>query len=220
MRRRLFTFAAAVSLVLCVATVVLWASPRPHQVNWTSQTPSSDYWAGYDGTTLYLWRADRVSEADIQAELVAVKSMPETTWRGDNWRHHLGPDLSWLQRKNVTPGCDGTPGTETDGVVFYIARGTISLHDRSERFGFISFGPLPGSWWCLYVSMWVPFLTFALLPAIAARPLFRYARSLIRQWLFRAEGMCIKCGYNLTGNISGICPECGTACTTSETPAG
>ena len=25
-------------------------------------------------------------------------------------------------------------------------------------------------------------------------------------------GMCQKCGYNLRGNISGICPECGTPC--------
>jgi hypothetical protein len=23
------------------------------------------------------------------------------------------------------------------------------------------------------------------------------------------EGLCLKCGYNLTGNVSGICPECG-----------
>ena len=25
-------------------------------------------------------------------------------------------------------------------------------------------------------------------------------------------GHCLKCGYNLTGNVSGICPECGTPC--------
>ncbi len=25
-------------------------------------------------------------------------------------------------------------------------------------------------------------------------------------------GMCVTCGYNLFGNISGICPECGVAC--------
>ena len=25
------------------------------------------------------------------------------------------------------------------------------------------------------------------------------------------EGYCSKCGYDLTGNVSGICPECGTA---------
>lgn len=23
--------------------------------------------------------------------------------------------------------------------------------------------------------------------------------------------MCIACGYNLTGNVGGVCPECGTA---------
>ena len=23
-------------------------------------------------------------------------------------------------------------------------------------------------------------------------------------------GHCLDCGYNLTGNVSGICPECGT----------
>jgi hypothetical protein len=24
------------------------------------------------------------------------------------------------------------------------------------------------------------------------------------------DGLCQECGYNLTGNVSGICPECGT----------
>jgi hypothetical protein len=23
------------------------------------------------------------------------------------------------------------------------------------------------------------------------------------------EGLCLKCGYDLTGNVSGTCPECG-----------
>ena len=26
----------------------------------------------------------------------------------------------------------------------------------------------------------------------------------------RKPGQCIKCSYNLTGNESGVCPECGT----------
>jgi hypothetical protein len=25
------------------------------------------------------------------------------------------------------------------------------------------------------------------------------------------RGLCVKCGYDLTGNLSGTCPECGTA---------
>ena len=26
----------------------------------------------------------------------------------------------------------------------------------------------------------------------------------------RAKGLCVACGYDLTGNVSGVCPECGT----------
>jgi hypothetical protein len=25
------------------------------------------------------------------------------------------------------------------------------------------------------------------------------------------RGLCTRCGYDLTGNVSGVCPECGTA---------
>ena len=25
-----------------------------------------------------------------------------------------------------------------------------------------------------------------------------------------AHGLCLTCGYSLAGNISGVCPECGT----------
>ena len=30
-----------------------------------------------------------------------------------------------------------------------------------------------------------------------------------RRGLLRLPGTCQKCGYNLTGNVSGVCPECG-----------
>ncbi len=36
---------------------------------------------------------------------------------------------------------------------------------------------------------------------------------LVCRWLFRtqyARGYCQSCGYSLTGNVSGVCPECGT----------
>jgi hypothetical protein len=26
-----------------------------------------------------------------------------------------------------------------------------------------------------------------------------------------AKGQCLRCGYDLTGNVSGVCPECGSA---------
>jgi hypothetical protein len=31
----------------------------------------------------------------------------------------------------------------------------------------------------------------------------------------RASGHCVKCDYDLTGNVSGVCPECG--CKTEQT---
>jgi hypothetical protein len=38
-------------------------------------------------------------------------------------------------------------------------------------------------------------------------PLLRRARIEHR----RANGLCLACGYSLQGNVSGVCPECGTA---------
>ncbi|MEE8169607.1 MAG: hypothetical protein V3T70_03585 [Phycisphaerae bacterium] len=41
--------------------------------------------------------------------------------------------------------------------------------------------------------------------------------SALTAWFFRrdrrrfAEGSCQRCGYDLTGNVYGVCPECGTA---------
>jgi len=31
------------------------------------------------------------------------------------------------------------------------------------------------------------------------------------QMRFSKDPLCLNCGYNLTGNLSGVCPECGTA---------
>ena len=48
------------------------------------------------------------------------------------------------------------------------------------------------------------FIAFAAYPAIA------FIRGPLRRWRRRKKGLCIGCGYNLTGNVSGVCPECGT----------
>jgi hypothetical protein len=54
-------------------------------------------------------------------------------------------------------------------------------------------------------SLWLPFIVFAIYPALAL------VRGPLRRWRRRRRGMCLNCGYNLTGNVSGMCPECGEA---------
>lgn len=49
-------------------------------------------------------------------------------------------------------------------------------------------------WWLLSLTMLMPILW--LLRRIRSHP--------------RPSGFCETCGYNLTGNVSGVCPECGT----------
>ena len=48
------------------------------------------------------------------------------------------------------------------------------------------------------LPLWLPFLIVAFPTAI----LWRRER-----WI--PAGHCRECGYNLTGNVSGVCPECG-----------
>jgi len=55
----------------------------------------------------------------------------------------------------------------------------------------------------LYMPLWIPFFLFAGYPTIA------FIRGPVRRWRRRRTGLCQKCGYDLTGNVSGVCPECG-----------
>jgi len=57
--------------------------------------------------------------------------------------------------------------------------------------------------WCFYAVAGA----FGLYPAVA------FIRGPLRRWRHgryrRRRGLCSRCGYDLTGNVSGICPECG-----------
>ena len=66
--------------------------------------------------------------------------------------------------------------------------------------------PLHDSFVSLRFPLWVPFALTAILPALWV---WRRLRDRLTR---QADGMphCPKCDYNLTGNVSGICPECGT----------
>jgi len=64
-----------------------------------------------------------------------------------------------------------------------------------------SMGP---KWTKIVIPFWVPLGLFLLYPTLV----FIQVRRLKRR---QKMGHCKNCGYNLTGNVSGKCPECGTS---------
>jgi predicted amidophosphoribosyltransferase len=45
--------------------------------------------------------------------------------------------------------------------------------------------------------------------ALGAYPTVAFVRGPLRRRRRRKRGLCVNCAYDLTGNVSGICPECG-----------
>ncbi len=66
-------------------------------------------------------------------------------------------------------------------------------HDRGSYGRFVRIGS----------PFWIPFLVFGVYPAVT------FVRGPLRRWRRRRKGLCVRCGYNLRGNVSGVCPECG-----------
>ena len=60
----------------------------------------------------------------------------------------------------------------------------------------------------LHIPQW-PFLALALVFSIY--PALAFIRGPVRRWRRRKRGLCIRCGYNLTGLAEPRCPECGRA---------
>jgi hypothetical protein len=57
------------------------------------------------------------------------------------------------------------------------------------------------------LPLWALAVVLGLIPVVS---LLRWrVRSRVQQWR-TIRGRCLSCGYNLTGNTTGICPECGT----------
>ncbi len=57
----------------------------------------------------------------------------------------------------------------------------------------------------LKVPVWLPLMLLSVYPIIA------FVRGPLRRYRRRKRNQCDGCGYDLTGNESGRCPECGKA---------
>jgi hypothetical protein len=80
-------------------------------------------------------------------------------------------------------------------------RGGVSRHYFGPFFG----PDEPGAWYSDYWEFSIPFWAFVVLFALL---FLRWLRQVRRGKLLVLP--CPKCSYSLTGNVSGVCPECGT----------
>jgi hypothetical protein len=195
MIRRLFTVLSALSLLLCVAVVVLWV--RSYRVNETVAWYVNE-WDGWDGR----FRARGASSDSggvmffILRREAHLELEPDAHLRASFKRGN--PDLH-------------RPGYRTDPPAGYPYMGGHYKGWGRFGFGFYAGDRTPPSWpmshddLFLVVPHWLLVLAAALLPA-------RWALARRRQRRSRrsALGLCPRCGYDLRAT-PGRCPECGSA---------
>jgi hypothetical protein len=132
----------------------------------------------------------------------------------------LGDDWSYSNFKAVRPY---ELGTEDGVLVVQVWRDVPLQTQRDDRWRLYSetlelgiwysgsyYPPggfsLEGAFYQVRVPLWLLILLAAVWPA---RRLYMLTRAERRK---RHEPQCEHCGYNLTGNMSSVCPECGAAC--------
>lgn len=169
MRRRLFTIATALSLVLCVATAVLWA--RSFRVQDSIAWQKSDHIlvASSQGRLWVFCWVSKPAGGAVPAQLRRETMQPQVL------------DVSrqrWVIHYFHLPGLTVRTGAAD------IARALFDV-TISHWLAALAAAVLPARWIVLYRGRW-------------------------RREARRRAGCCLTCGYNLAGNASGTCPECGT----------
>lgn len=184
MRHRVFSIACIILVMLCMATLASWV--RSYRAYDAYSYPHGG-WTGKIG-----WSRGKLIFLDETGHSLtsAWRSTPPVSigvrqpWAGEPGVKHHGSFLgaSWY----VSEGGKASP--------------TVPLLMMPNG-GFIRFTQFAPSRE-IVIPHWMLAAIFAFLPALW------FAGFFIRRVRYR-RGCCLACGYNLAGNISGICPECG-----------
>ena len=198
MRSCLFTIATWLSLFLCLGTVMLWVRSYRHFDQLIRRTPldaNSQRQLMVATRRGLLFFGVGISKGAITDQRFAAA--------GDDFRqlttylHYL-----WTNRGDARPY---QPMVHVTRLGFGRETHSFSAVEPPPvgRYGtFVNVKAQQGTSTTYATPLAVYVLLFAALPALALLIRFR------RAWRVR-RGLCPDCSYNLTGNTSGICPECG-----------
>ncbi|GMU24130.1 MAG: hypothetical protein AMXMBFR13_42070 [Phycisphaerae bacterium] len=199
-----------ISLICHRAVIMVCSSSRLRAVR-------ARKWVVLLGVSALAWLASILFDVRLFREVASFAVAKGCV--GMYWSHwsfetntHLGnrqlppdewPEFQWDggSFKGITAGVthvDGPPGTITaDQLLEAWHSGVLN-----ERMG-LKWPVLHAIWMgthCIVVPLWIPMLVSGLAVAFCAGRALRRPRG----------GCCPACGYNLTGNVSGVCPECGS----------
>lgn len=220
MRWWFFTFLCGLSFLLWLATIAIWVRSYRVSEGWTfavrpAAAPEAD-------TSTREWGVRRkiiVSRGVVQYSSNEFSLPPESD------RHKADP-VGYQKLRGIiaVPGWIGRlnpPGQRQ------WSRPGVAVYDRPSWVGDSTLlsGRYAGSQgsittiiagqYSVIISLWIPGIAFGFLPTLWMH------RWLRRRKMRRAAGIpCRACFYDLTGNTSGICPECGTAILPKSLPKG
>jgi hypothetical protein len=190
-RRKSFITASTLSLVLCAATAVLWVRSyrRPLSI-WFWTTHGLWEVAVRDGR---IWLDNEPQRMLDKASVTAIDGAMRSM------KSHVAASVMQMGSDQNDPEVLDAAYKNAKAILQGMQE-DIRLRQRWSA----GVTPYAGiSVRCAY-----PFGFTAILPLACIVAGTRRA----------ARGQCPTCRYNLTGNASGVCPECGTAIETNDAP--
>ena len=139
---------------------------------------------GKHGSSVYLFKP----LSQVEPDLVFMHVRNHREWGHFNW------DEPWLFIDGHC-GCCGKPyAPEGTFIVALLPEGLGATWRDSGKYDHMTTPSYLSGWVVLFVGVSMPVVV---------------AFSPMRRWRRKRQGLCLDCGYNLTGNESGTCPECG-----------
>lgn len=146
------------------------------------------------------------------------------SWWGGHFYHMRGRRLVFAVDQSHSAMVGWTEGyvaivyaevaPPADGTELHFNQGLARIWNSAASKPHTCFGSKPVT--NLWQYSWLAFPVWIPLASFAAYPTFAFVRGPLRRWRRRRKDSCVRCGYDLQGNESGVCPECGTEVRTTR----